>query len=103
MVSQSRSTTEQALRQLGIRAIDDQAGIITESISEALEGEEAQSILEPLKEGVQETIQGVQNVEIPTLIGSIELPEVQPVAMPDQGLSDERLAFAERLSGRPII
>ena len=102
-VLQVLDATEQALRQLGIRAIDDQAGIITESISEALEGEEAQSILEPLKEGVQETIQGVQDVEIPTLTGSIELPEVQPVAMPDQGLSDERLAFAERLSGRPII
>ena len=102
-VLQVLDATEQALRQLGIRAIDEQAGIITESISEALEGEEAQSILEPLKEGVQETIQGVQDVEIPTLTGSIELPEVQPVAMPDQGLSDERLAFAERLSGRPVI
>ena len=94
---------EQSLRQLGIRAIDDQAGIISDTVTEALGGEEAQSILEPIREGVQETIQSVQDVEVPTLTSSIELPEIEPVTMPDQGISDERLAFAERLSGRRII
>jgi len=94
---------EQSLRQLGIRAIDDQAGIISDTVTEALGGEEAQSILEPIREGVQETIQSVQDVEVPNLTSNIELPEIEPVTMPDQGISDERLAFAERLSGRRII
>ena len=94
---------EQSLRQLGIRAIDDQAGIISDTVTKALGGEEAQSILEPIREGVQETIQSVQDVEVPTLTSSIELPEIEPVTLPDQGISDERLAFAERLSGRRII
>jgi len=94
---------EQSLRQLGIRAIDDQAGIISDTVTEALGGEEAQSILEPIREGVQDTIQSVQDVEVPTLTSNIELPEIEPVTMPDQGISDERLAFAERLSGRRII
>ena len=78
-------------------------GIISDTVTEALGGEEAQSILEPIREGVQETIQSVQDVEVPTLTSSIELPEIEPVTLPDQGISDERLAFAERLSGRRII
>jgi hypothetical protein len=94
---------EQSLRQLGIRAINDQAGIISDTVTEALGGEEAQSILEPIREGVQETIQSVQDVEVPTLTSNIELPDIEPVTMPNQGISDERLAFAERLSGRRII
>ena len=94
---------EQSLRQLGIRAINDQAGIISDTVTDALGGEEAQSILEPIREGVQETIQSVQDVEVPTLTSNIELPDIEPVTMPDQGISDERLAFAERLSGRRII
>ena len=94
---------EQSLRQLGIRAIDDQAGIISDTVTEALGGEEAQSILEPIREGVQDTIQSVQDIEVPTLTSSIELPQIEPVSVPGQGLSDERLAFAERLSGRRVI
>jgi len=94
---------EQSLRQLGIRAINDQASIISDTVTEALGGEEAQSILEPFREGVQETIKSVQDVEVPTLTSNIELPDIEPVTMPDQGISDERLAFAERLSGRRII
>lgn len=94
---------EQSLRQLGIRAINDQAGIISDTVTDALGGEEAQSILEPIREGFQETIQSVQDVEVPTLTSNIELPDIEPVTMPDQGISDERLAFAERLSGRRII
>jgi len=68
-----------------------------------LGGEEAQSILEPIREGVQDTIQSVQDIEVPTLTSSIELPQIEPVSVPGQGLSDERLAFAERLSGRRVI
>lgn len=94
---------EQSLRQLGIRAIDDQAEIISDTVTEALGGEEAQSIIEPFKEGIQETIQGVQDIEVPTLTSSIELPEITPVPVSGQGLSDERIDFAERLSGRRVI
>ncbi len=94
---------EQSLRQLGIRAIDDQAEIISDTVTEAIGGEEAQSIIEPFKEGIQETIQGVQDIEVPTLTSSIELPEITPVPVSGQGLSDERIDFAERLSGRRVI
>jgi len=94
---------EQSLRQLGIRAIDDQAEIISDTVTEALGGEEEQSIIEPFKEGIQETIQGVQDIEVPTLTSSIELPEITPVPVSGQGLSDERIDFAERLSGRRVI
>ena len=66
-------------------------------------GEEAQSIIEPFKEGIQETIQGVQDIEVPTLTSSIELPEINPAPVSVQGLSDERIDFAERLSGRRVI
>ena len=89
-----------ALRQQGVRYVNDEIGFIDERVREAIESEDAQNILAPLAEDFATSIQEID--PRPPQASAIELPEISAPSTPVV-LDSDRLEFAERLAGRPVI
>ena len=91
-----------ALRQAGIRGLQDTGESLGESISGLAKDEDVQAILQPTIESINETSNMLPGFQLTQPSTPIELPEVEAPAI-QSPLNEDRLAFAERLAGRPVI
>ena len=101
---------ERSLRLSGVRAVGDSIAegyeLAEEAVGDVLESTDLDEQLVEQAEStlgqVQDAAQGV-NLPLPTT--EIEMPEVESVQLPQvgSGLSPDRIDFAERLAGRPIV
>ena len=91
-----------ALRQAGIRGLQDTGDSLGESVSGLAEDEDVRAVLQPTIESINQTSNMLPGFQLTQPSTPIELPEVEAPAI-QSPLNEDRLAFAERLAGRPVI
>ena len=91
-----------ALRQAGVRGLQDTGESLGESISGLAKDEDVQAVLQPTIESINQTSNMLPGFQLTQPSTPIELPEVEAPAK-QSPLNEDRLAFAERLAGRPVI
>ena len=91
-----------ALRQAGVRELQDTGESLGESISGLAKDEDVQAVLQPTIESINQTSNMLPGFQLTQPSTPIELPEVEAPAI-QSPLNEDRLAFAERLAGRPVI
>jgi len=109
-VVQLMEVFERLFRLSGVRAVGDSIAEGYEMaegvIGDVLESTDLdEQVLEQAGQAIQQAEETARDVNIPRPTVQIEMPEIQPLDMPqlDVGLSPERIEFAERIAGRPVV
>ena len=109
-IAQMIQAVERAARQYGVRMVD--GSYVESGVDLVKEGfDKSKTAVGITDDDIQEqTDQGLNvfqelrnQVTAPLKTSQLQLPDVQPMQSPTDPLSQERLAFAEQVAGRPII